>query len=127
MRHVQVCIDTLAAACHSQGLPELGNKLQQLLAAATSTLPSMLPALCLQISRAFFPQYAYCFITQCIAVLILPGAVPLHPHILVLLKHLFEVPGLHLGPAVSLLVGGGLLAPITAMAQVGYMVGQSVW
>jgi len=52
-------------------------------------------------------------------VLLLPGAAALHPHVLLLLRCLFDVPDLQLGPAgVSLVLDSNFLSPLVSLSQV---------
>lgn len=112
---------TLAAACSSQGLQDLGAKLESLADARARDLPPLLPRLASQIARAFFPAYAEWALRAAGGALLLPGAGALHAQLLELVRCIFLSPGLELGPGVlGMLVGdSGLLSPVVALSQVG--------
>ncbi len=89
---------------------------------------SLLPALALQIARAFLPRHASWLLCKCVAVLAMPGARALHEPVLALLTALFRVPGLKLGPqATAMVAGSELFTPLVALAQVGGVVQLGAW
>jgi hypothetical protein len=74
--------------------------------------------LCLQLSRALLPTFAEWLLRFWMGLLLLPGASALHPHVLLLLRCLFDTPGLQLGPAANLLLDPSFLSPMVALSQV---------
>jgi hypothetical protein len=74
--------------------------------------------LCLQLSAALLPTFADWLLRFWVGLLLLPGAGQMHPHVLLLLKCLFDTPGLQLGPASVLLLDSSFLSPLVALAQV---------
>jgi hypothetical protein len=84
-----------------------------------STLLQLMQPLCLQLSRALLPTYADWLLRFWMGLLLLPGAAQLHPHVLMLLRCLFDTPGLQLGSAAGLLLDGSFLSPVVALSQVG--------
>lgn len=85
---------------------------------ANSALVHLLQGLCLQLSRALLPIYADWLLRFWMGVLLLPGAAALHPHVLLLMRCLFDTPGLQLGPAVALLLDSSFISPIVNLSQV---------
>lgn len=94
------------------------NLLQSPNSPANSALLHLLQGLCLQLSRALLPTYADWLLRFWMGVLLVPGAAALHPHVLLLLKCLFDTPGLQLGPAVGLLLDSSFISPIVNLSQV---------
>ena len=84
-----------------------------------STLLQLMRPLCLQLSRALLPTCADWLLRFWMGLLLLPGAAQLHPHVLMLLRCLFDTPGLQLGSAAGLLLDGSFLSPVVALSQVG--------
>lgn len=84
----------------------------------SSALLQLMQPLCLQLSRALLPTFAESLLRFWMGLLLLPGAAHLHPHVLLLLRCLFDSPGLQLGPAASLLLDSAFLSPVVALAQV---------
>jgi hypothetical protein len=82
-----------------------------------SPLRRLLEALCLQLSRTLLPTYADWLLRCWMGVLLLPGACQLHAPVLLLLRCLFEEPGLQLGPAAALLLDTAFLGPLVALSQ----------
>lgn len=85
----------------------------------SSALVTLMQPLCLQLSRAMLPTFAEWLLRFWMGLLLLPGAAHMHPHVLLLLKCLFDTPGLQLGAAASLLLDSSFLSPVVALAQVG--------
>lgn len=83
-----------------------------------NTLLHLMQGLCLQLSRALLPTYADWLLRFWMGVLLLPGAAALHTHVLLLLRCLFDTPGLQLGSGVALLLDGAFLSPIVNLSQV---------
>jgi hypothetical protein len=84
-----------------------------------AALLHLLQGLCLQISRALLPTYTEWLLRFWMGVLLLPGAAGLHPHVLLLLRCLFDTPGLQLGPGgASLLLDAAFISPIVNLSQV---------
>jgi hypothetical protein len=84
-----------------------------------AALLHLLQGLCLQLSRALLPTFAEWLLRFWMGVLLLPGAAALHPHVLLLLRCLFDTPGLQLGPAGSaLLLDAAFISPIVNLSQV---------
>jgi hypothetical protein len=85
---------------------------------SSSALLHLMQGLCLQLSRALLPTYAEWLLRFWMGVLLLPGASQLHPHVLLLLRCLFDTPGLQLGPAAALLLDASFLSPLVTLSQV---------
>jgi hypothetical protein len=84
-----------------------------------AALLHLLQGLCLQLSRALLPTYTEWLLRFWMGVLLLPGAAALHPHVLLLLRCLFDTPGLQLGPGgASLLLDAAFISPIVNLSQV---------
>lgn len=85
----------------------------------SSALQQLMQPLCLQLSRALLPTFADWLLRFWMGVLLLPGAAALHTPVLLLLRCLFDTPGLQLGPAAALLLDSAFLSPVVTLAQVG--------
>jgi hypothetical protein len=89
---------------------------------SNAALLHLLQGLCLQLSRALLPTYSEWLLRFWMGVLLLPGAAALHPHVLLLLRCLFDTPGLQLGPGgAALLVDAAFISPIVNLSQVRYL------
>jgi hypothetical protein len=114
----------LAAACAGQGMLGLALQVEALAAARPGELSTCLPRVAAALAAAFTPGYDEWLLRAASGLLLLPGARTLHGPLLELLRHMFESPGLELGPsALAMLVGdgagsGGVLAPVVALSQV---------
>eukprot|EP00775_Hariotina_reticulata_P013221 gene13221-13351_t len=114
---------SLLGQCHAQLLvsiasivPFFCSQLGQL--EPDSELLGALQGLCQELSRALLPAYAGWLLRFWMGVLLLPGAAALHPHVLLLLRCLFDVPDLQLGPAgVALVVDINFLSPLVTLSQ----------
>jgi hypothetical protein len=84
-----------------------------------AALLHLLQGLCLQLSRALLPTYSEWLLRFWMGVLLLPGAGALHLHVLLLLRCLFDTPGLRLGPGgAALLLDAAFISPIVNLSQV---------
>jgi hypothetical protein len=87
----------------------------------SSALLQLMQPLCQQLCRSLLPTFAEWLLRFWMGLLLLPGASALHPHVLLLLRCLFDTPGLQLGPAASLLSDPSFLSPMVALSQVSFV------
>ncbi|DBA89055.1 TPA: hypothetical protein ACH3X2_000264 [Trebouxia sp. C0005] len=111
----QACIKALRLACEKVRLVHVADGLAALSAHAQQDLPSLLAMLCPPLCAAFFPRFAKVAFQRMMEVLQRGSATRLPA--LAILRAIFEVPDLQLGPAAPFANDSQLFFPVAALLE----------
>ncbi|KAL0053523.1 hypothetical protein WJX82_006983 [Trebouxia sp. C0006] len=111
----QACIKALRSACDKLRLVHVADGLAALSSHAQQDLASLLAMLCPPLCAAFFPRFAKVAFQRMMEVLQRGSATRLPA--LAILRAIFEVPGLQLGPAAPFANDSQLFFPVAALLE----------